>query len=80
MVILRKFRFYFIFYVSVVLSTFDLLLFIDVWFVIILSTVGLSSFYQHDVVRRLVIMFYPYRDDSRKLVIFDHQYVEKLEL
>ena len=32
--------------------------FIDVWFVVVLSTFDLSSFYRHDVVRCLVIIFY----------------------
>ena len=72
MVISRRFRFYFIFRVVVVLLMFGLS----------------STLLQRYVVRRLVAAFYPYEDDSDKQNIFDqskisnysHQYVEKLKL
>ena len=56
------FEFYFVFCVIVILSMFGLLLcyrrLIHVWFVAVLSTFDLLSFYRRGVVGRLVATFY----------------------
>ena len=40
--------------------------FIDVWFVVVLSTFGLSSFYRCGTICHLVMAFYLYGGDSDK--------------
>ena len=62
--------------------------FIDFWFVVVLSTFCLSSFYQHSTVRRLVTAYYLCGGDSDRQDKFDQskisnysrQYVKELEL
>ena len=68
MVILLKFRFYFIFCIVIVLSTFSLLL----------------TLLRYSVIRYFIVPFYLYEDDSNRQNIFDqsnisnydHQYDE----
>ena len=62
--------------------------FIDIWFIVVLSTFGLSSFYRRGIICRFVAAFYLCVDNSEKLDIFDqlnilnygYHYVEELEL
>ena len=84
-VLTRRFRFYFVFCVVVVLSTFGLssfyrrlvsrrfinIWFVVVWFVVVIYTFSLSSFYRCGIVRRLVVVFYLCGSDSDKEDRFD---------
>ena len=94
MVLPRIFKFYFIFCVAI-LSTFGLSSFyrcfvcrhfIDIWFVVLLSTFGL--FYRRGDVRRFIVTFYLCVSNSNRQNKFDQlnisnyscQYVKELEL